>query len=79
VLLLSKDQVRLISWAACIALPLAGFAGHRWLASYAYHADLSWGIFFWPLLTLLTLTLLIAGFRILRAALVNPTEALRSE
>jgi len=77
--LLSKDLVLLVGWAAAIALPLAGIGGHHWLAAYAYHAELSWEIFLWPLLTLLTLTLLIAGIRILRAALANPTAALRSE
>ena len=77
--LLTRPLILLVGLAACIALPLAGLAGHRWLAAYAYHANLSPGIFLWPLITLLTLTLLIAGLRILRAALANPTEALRSE
>jgi putative ABC transport system permease protein len=77
--LLSKDMLLLIGLAAVIALPLAGLAGSRWLASYAYHADLSVGIFVWALITLLLLTLAVTTWRIMKAAQANPAESLRSE
>lgn len=78
-ILLTRDMGLLVGIAACIALPLAGIAGSRWLASYAYHISLSLWVFLWPLVLLLALTFLIAGSRILRAALANPVDSLRSE
>ncbi|HXB08594.1 MAG TPA: ABC transporter permease [Puia sp.] len=77
--LLSKDMLLLIALAAGIALPLAGLAGSRWLATYAYHANLSAGIFLWSLVTLLFLTLAVTGYRIFGAARANPVESLRSD
>lgn len=77
VILLSKEMLGLIVLAAVIAIPLAAFAGNRWLATYAYHADLSVGIFVWALVVLLILTGAVTGYRILRAARANPTAILR--
>jgi putative ABC transport system permease protein len=77
--LLSKEMLGLITAAAVIALPLAALAGNRWLATYAYHADLSMGIFGWSLAVLLALTGAVTGYRIFRAAAANPVESLRNE
>jgi len=77
--LLSKDMLGLIVGAAVIALPLAAFAGNRWLATYAYHTGLSVGIFGWSLAVLLVLTGAVTGYHIVRAASANPVESLRSE
>jgi putative ABC transport system permease protein len=77
--LLSKDMLLLIGLAAAIALPLAGLAGSRWLASYAYHTNLSVGIFLWSLVTLLSLTMAVTASRIVKTARANPVDSLRSE
>jgi len=77
--LLSKDLLLLITLAAAIALPLAGLAGSRWLATYAYHTNLSVGIFCWSLTILLVSALTAAGIHIFRAARTNPVNSLRSE
>jgi putative ABC transport system permease protein len=77
--LLTRDMVLLIAVATSIALPLAGLAARRWLASYAYHTDLSVGIYLWAPVTILFLTMAATGYRILRAARANPVKALRSE
>ena len=76
-ILLSKDMLGLIVPAAAIAIPLAALAGNRWLATYAYHADLSVGIFAWALAVLLVLTGAVTGYRIYRAARANPVESMR--
>jgi putative ABC transport system permease protein len=75
--LLSKDMLGLIALAAAIALPLAALAGNRWLATYAYHTNLSVGIFAWSLAVLLVLTLAVTGYRIFVAASANPATILR--
>jgi len=79
VLLLSKDQVRLIGVASCIALPLAAIGASRWLSSYAYHTSINVWMFVLPVGVLLLLALMVTGYRIVRAALRNPVENLRSE
>ena len=79
ILLQSKDQVLLVVWAAAIALPLAGWGGQRWLASYAWHASLSVEMFLWPVVVILLLALAVTGLRITRTARANPVNSLRTE
>ncbi len=78
-LLLSSDQLRLIGWAALVALPLAALGASKWLDSYAYHTRLNVWMFVLPVAVLLVLTLAVTGYRILRSALSNPVESLYSE
>ena len=77
--LLSADQLWLVGWAALIALPLAAWGAQRWLSTYAYHTSLNVWMFMLPVLILLLLTLAVTGYRIVRAALANPANSLRSE
>jgi putative ABC transport system permease protein len=78
-LLLSADQLWLVGWAALIALPLAAWGAQRWLSTYAYHTSLNVWMFVLPVAILLLLTLTVTAYRIVRAALANPTNSLRSE
>jgi len=78
-LLLSADQMRLVGWAALIALPLAAWGAQRWLSTYAYHTSLNVWMFVLPVSILLLLALTVTGYRIMRAALANPAESLRAE
>jgi putative ABC transport system permease protein len=77
--LFTNDLLLLVGIAAIIALPLAAIGANRWMSSYAYHAGLSAWIFATPLLLILALTLLVAGLRILQAAVANPVSSLRTE
>ncbi|MDE1191575.1 MAG: hypothetical protein PW786_05500 [Arachidicoccus sp.] len=43
--LLSKDFAKLIVIAMLIAFPIAWWAMHRWLQTFAYKTSLSWWIF----------------------------------
>jgi putative ABC transport system permease protein len=78
-LLLSADQLWLVGWATLIAMPLAAWGAQRWLSTYAYHTSLTVWIFVLPVSILLLLALTVTGYRIIRAALANPTKSLRSE
>jgi hypothetical protein len=62
-----------------IAMPVAWIAMNRWLASYSYHAPLSWWIFASAGAGLLLITLVTVSFQSIKAALMNPTRSLRSE
>lgn len=78
-LLLSKDFIKLICWALLIALPVAGFAMHKWLGVYAYHVQLSWWMFLVPVFLVLFIALAVISREMFKAALINPVNSLRSE
>jgi putative ABC transport system permease protein len=77
--LLTKDFVKLITLASLIALPLAGYAMYKWLNDYAYHIPLQWWMFLLPVAAVLLIALLVIAQQIIKAALANPVDALRSE
>ncbi|MCH8959901.1 MAG: ABC transporter permease, partial [Bacteroidetes bacterium] len=45
VLLLNRDVTRLVALAAVLATPVVYLAMQRWLETFAYRIDLSWGLF----------------------------------
>ncbi len=45
VVLLSKDLLKPVLIAACIALPVGYWAMNKWLQNFAYKTSLSWWIF----------------------------------
>jgi putative ABC transport system permease protein len=77
--LLTKDFVKLITLASLIALPLAGYAMYQWLTDYAYHINLQWWMFLLPVATVLIIALAVIAQQVIKAALANPVNALRSE
>ena len=79
ILLISRDFVRLIALAILIAVPIAWWAGHKWLNNYAYRTDINWWVFVAGGGLLLAIALVILSLRTFRAAIVNPAESLRSE
>jgi len=79
VALFTTDLLKLVVWAAAIALPLAGIGMVRWLSSYAYHVGLDAWMLVLPVGLILVLALAVTALRIVRTALANPVESLRSE
>lgn len=77
--LLTKDFLLLLVIAFTIAIPIAGYALHRWLQNYAYRTTLSASIFIAAALTLITITGLTIATRVIKAARQNPIDNLRSE
>lgn len=79
IVLLSKEFTQLVVIAFLIAVAPAYFFMNKWLENFAYRIDIGWWIFaFAGGLALLT-TLLTVSTQAVRAALVNPVEALRYE
>ena len=77
--MLSKDFVMLVFISCCIAVRVAYYALHAWLAKYAYRTEISWWIFAVTSLAALVITLLTVSYHALRAALMKPVNSLRSE
>lgn len=77
--LLSMDFVRLVIIASIIAMPFAYWGMQEWLAGYAYRVSMAvwWAVI--PPALILLLALFTIGYQTLRAALANPTDALRYE
>jgi putative ABC transport system permease protein len=79
VALLSKDFVKLVLIACCIAFPVSWVCASQWLQEYAYHIDIEWWIFAFAGLIATGIALLTVSYQAIRAAVVNPVKILRSE
>lgn len=77
--LLSKDFMQLVGIAFLVAAPVAWFAMHRWLESFAYKTDIRPWIFIASALLSAFVALATISFQSIRAALMNPVKSLRSE
>ena len=77
--LLSKDFVKLVLIACCIAFPVAWLGASLWLQEYAYHIDIEWWIFALAGVIATGIALLTVSYQAIKAAVVNPVKILRSE
>jgi|WetSurMetagenome_2_1015567.scaffolds.fasta_scaffold45210_2 putative ABC transport system permease protein len=77
--LLNKDYMKWVAVALIIGTPVAWYAMHKWLESFAYKTNLSWWIFVLSGLLALGVALLTVSWQSWRAATRNPVEALRYE
>jgi putative ABC transport system permease protein len=77
--LLSRQFVGLVLAAILIAMPLAGYAIHRWLEDYAYRVSMSWWVFALAGVLAMGIALVTVSILAFRAAVANPVNSLRSE
>jgi putative ABC transport system permease protein len=77
--LLSREFLGLVGLSFLIGGPLGYFAMHRWLEGYVYHAGIPWWVFVVTGSGVMGITLVTVSWQGVRAALMNPVVALRSE
>jgi putative ABC transport system permease protein len=77
--MLNRDFVKWVAIAFIIATPVAWYAMHKWLETFAYKTELSWWIFALAGLLALGIALLTVSWQSWKAATRNPVEALRYE
>jgi putative ABC transport system permease protein len=77
--LMTKDFVELVCLGLFIALPVSAIVMNKWLTSYAYHIQISWWMFLIPTLLLLLIAMTVISREIIKTALANPVNSLRSE
>jgi len=77
--LLSKDFLKLVLLACCIAFPIAWLGADWWLQGYAYHIDVEWWIFALAGTIATGIALLTVSYQAIKTAIVNPVSILRSE
>ena len=77
--LLTVNFVKLIMIAVLIASPLAWMVMNWWLQGFAYHTAVPWWIFIVTGIAVIAIAFIAVSFQVLRAAIANPVNSLRSE
>jgi predicted permease len=77
--LLSREFILLVGLSLLVAIPIAWHYMRGWLDNYAIQAPLSWWIFAAAAAGALVITLATISVQAIKAALMNPVKALRSE
>lgn len=77
--LLSKDFVKLVLVACCIAFPIAWWGSSRWLEEYAYHVEITWQVFALGGLMATGIALVTVSYQAIKTALISPVNILKSE
>ncbi|WP_266204652.1 ABC transporter permease [Pontibacter kalidii] len=79
VLLLSKDFALLVVVAIVLATPVAWYGMSQWLQDFAYRIELSWWIFALAGILALVIALATVSFQAVKAALLDPVKAIRTQ
>jgi putative ABC transport system permease protein len=77
--LLLSDFLKLVLISFVIATPLAWYFMNKWLQDYVNHVQISWTIFFFAGSFAISIAVLTISFQVLKAAMENPVNSLRSE
>ncbi|MCK5277664.1 MAG: hypothetical protein KAK04_03985, partial [Cyclobacteriaceae bacterium] len=77
--MLTSDVVRWVAVSFIVAAPLTYYFLNQWLQNFSYKTNLSWWVFVLGAVAVMLIALLTVIFQSVRAALKNPTEALRYE
>jgi predicted permease len=77
--MLSKDFVKLVIIALCIAFPVSWWLMNNWLQGFAYRIHISAGIFFIAGVSIILITLFTISYQSIKAAIANPVKSLRTE
>ncbi|WP_338875147.1 ABC transporter permease [Spirosoma sp. SC4-14] len=77
--MLSQDFLKLVIIALVLSAPLAWWALHQWLETFAYKTELSWWLFGLAGGLAILIAFLTVSYQSIKAALMNPVMSLRSE
>ncbi len=78
-LLIAKNFLQLVSIAILIAIPLAWWAGDKWLQDFAYRISVKANVFVECAIITVLIAFLTVFYHAVRAAWTNPVKNLRSE
>ena len=77
--LLNREVVVLIAISLLISSPIAWILIHKWLRSFAYHANLGLWVFMAAGAGAMLIALVTISFQTIRSAAANPVKGLRNE
>jgi putative ABC transport system permease protein len=78
-MLLSREFLRWVLLANCIAWPIAYFAMHKWLENFAYRIQVGIAAFLISGITSLLIAYLTVSYQSIKSARANPADSLRYE
>jgi putative ABC transport system permease protein len=78
-MLIAKNFLLLIGIAIFIAIPLAWYAGNKWLQDFAFRIPVQGWVFIAAAAITILIGLATVGFHSVRSALTNPIKSLRTE
>jgi putative ABC transport system permease protein len=76
---LSKEFLKPVLIAACIAAPIAWYGMNKWLQDFAYRISIEWWVFVLAAFIAVLVALLTISFQSIKAAIANPVKSLRTE
>ncbi len=79
VTMLNKDFLRWVIISFIIACPIAYYAMTKWLQNFAFKTSISWWIFAFAGIITLVVAMVTVSWQSLKAAMINPAEAIRNE
>lgn len=79
VVLLSKDLLKPVLIATCIALPVGYWAMNKWLQNFAYKTPVNWWVFLAAAAITFGIAFITVSIKAIKAATVNPVKSLRTE
>jgi putative ABC transport system permease protein len=79
IVLLGREFVLLVGLSVLLTVPLAWWAVHEWLQTFAYRIQLSWLLFFAAGAGVLLIAIATISVQSIRAAFTNPAQSLRNE
>ena len=77
--LIAKNFLQLIAIAIFIAIPLAWWAGNKWLQDFAFRTPVQVYVFILTALVTVLIALCTVGYHSIKVALTNPVKSLSSE
>jgi putative ABC transport system permease protein len=78
-LLVAKNFLTLVGVAILIAIPMAWWAGNKWLQDFAYRINVQWQVFAAAGILAIVIALATVSFHAIKAAVANPVKSLRTE
>ena len=78
-ILIAKNFLIMIGIAIFIAIPVAWYAGNKWLQDFAFRIPVQIWVFFAAAASTILIALATVGFHSVRSALMNPVKSLRTE
>jgi putative ABC transport system permease protein len=78
-LLIAKNFLQLVGVAIILAVPLAWWAGNKWLQDFAFRIPVQAYAFIGTAVLTVLIALCTVGYHSIKAALMNPVKSLRTE
>jgi ABC-type antimicrobial peptide transport system permease subunit len=77
--LLSTSFLKPVAVAMLIGFPVSRYLMNEWLQGFAYKIDISWWVFAFAGLLVISISLLTVSYQVVKAAFGNPMKSLRTE